>query len=470
MEDRTRRALEEVLRNVTPLHPDLSAYPVVLDFLELFLITRLPADSDSREWATALLFEAALIADGGDDEASAIAAARPRPLLAAKHLLGLGDYPTDVHEIVPDTGMTLWALKNPVTQAGVRETPIKENDPRASHAKGLRARIAAIAGGYGTTRGAVLKSAPHMREIATALAASVEQLAQADNLVPRLRKRVDWMHAQQPATANRAVGAPSEVDGDEVPAVGASRHRRTRWIIRGVVGVIAIAATASAVPLAMQAIGSAAPGPRPTVSAAPSPSEDDTYWRSGWGPERTVVSVESTGTTYPAFNSIHDNPNYGDERNFVTIKPTGFMNAGAWDDDVWAYPGDTFFVRIYGENSGMHHDPIDIPAEAIQEARASAFISRTSNESTVGGQLWGVNATRVWDGVIIHHAEGVEIQFVPGSASITTNAHPGGIDLPDDLFDRLGTRVGSDELDGEVKPGYEYDFLIVFQVMAVEAG
>lgn len=135
---------------------------------------------------------------------------------------------------------------------------------------------------------------------------------------------------------------------------------------------------------------------------------------------------------------------------------------------VWAYPGQTFFVRILGNNSGQKHFTVDIPAEAIQEAHAYAFVSRSATESSVGGQLWGVNATKVWDGVIIHHAEGVQIEFVPGSGSLNNNAHPDGIPLPDALFESDGTLVGYEDLDGVVPPGYQCDSVIIFEIRAVD--
>ena len=57
---------------------------------------------------------------------------------------------------------------------------------------------------------------------------------------------------------------------------------------------------------------------------------------SAWGPERTTFTMKSPAS-YPTFNSITDNNEVGDERNFVRIIENGA--AGSYTDSVKVVPG-----------------------------------------------------------------------------------------------------------------------------------
>jgi hypothetical protein len=50
-----------------------------------------------------------------------------------------------------------------------------------------------------------------------------------------------------------------------------------------------------------------------------------------WGPNRSTFTIDSPAN-YVTFNSITDNPNIGDERNFVGIRESGTNNL--WSDDM----------------------------------------------------------------------------------------------------------------------------------------
>ena len=54
----------------------------------------------------------------------------------------------------------------------------------------------------------------------------------------------------------------------------------------------------------------------------------DSSYAGGWGPDRRTYTM-TTPAKYAVFNSITDNPNYGDERNFVTTKLSSHAGAGA---------------------------------------------------------------------------------------------------------------------------------------------
>ena len=55
-----------------------------------------------------------------------------------------------------------------------------------------------------------------------------------------------------------------------------------------------------------------------------------------WGPERPTYTIEKPAD-HVTFNSITNNPAYGDERNFVRIKEAG-APASAYSDDTKVEP------------------------------------------------------------------------------------------------------------------------------------
>ena len=180
-------------------------------------------------------------------------------------------------------------------------------------------------------------------------------------------------------------------------------------------------------------------------------------WRAGWGPERETFTIEQGGAPYPTFNSITDNPNFGDERNFVNVKRADSRQRGGWVDDIWANPGDVIVMRVYLENSGSDL-ALDVPAGSIQDARLSIGLSKPeSGDFAVYGVLSGKNIQGVWDGATIHVDPGNEVTLNTSSAIIENNAHPGGgLALAAGAFSPEGTLLGYEQMDGLIKPGYQY--------------
>ena len=55
-----------------------------------------------------------------------------------------------------------------------------------------------------------------------------------------------------------------------------------------------------------------------------------------WGPSRATFTMQNPAT-YVTFNSLTDNPNLGDERNFTSVREVG--STGDWHDAVTVQPG-----------------------------------------------------------------------------------------------------------------------------------
>jgi hypothetical protein len=69
-----------------------------------------------------------------------------------------------------------------------------------------------------------------------------------------------------------------------------------------------------------------------------------------YGPERKTFTIAKPAD-YVTFNSITDNPNYGDERNFVLVKDASNTSAGGWTDEVNVQDGKEYLVRMYVHNN-----------------------------------------------------------------------------------------------------------------------
>ena len=199
------------------------------------------------------------------------------------------------------------------------------------------------------------------------------------------------------------------------------------------------------------------------------PKEVEAYWEAGWGPERETFTVDQPAT-YPSFNSIIDNPDIGDERSFVGLRHLKFNGVKAvgeniWNNHIWARAGDTLLVRIYVNNVGA--DNFDVVAAGhIQQARLRIALYHAEREHSIFGELSAVNAKTVWDGATVHVDEGVGIEFVSNSLILENNVHPGpiGLALDQDAVQRDGVLLGYQEMDGAIRPGYQYDSYISIEL------
>ena len=72
-----------------------------------------------------------------------------------------------------------------------------------------------------------------------------------------------------------------------------------------------------------------------------------------WGPDRKTFTWEDPAP-YATFNSITNNPQLGDERNFVRIREV--KDGEKFGDEVTVEPGKTYEVYIYYHNNADAHD------------------------------------------------------------------------------------------------------------------
>jgi uncharacterized repeat protein (TIGR01451 family)/LPXTG-motif cell wall-anchored protein len=183
-----------------------------------------------------------------------------------------------------------------------------------------------------------------------------------------------------------------------------------------------------------------------------------------WGPDRPTYTVERPADKV-AFNSITNNPNYGDERNFVTIKDAANTNAGGWSDDVNVENGKEYYVRMYVHNNAAEN--LNLVAENV-----TAKFNVPDYEAKriqIDGYLTSSNATpqQIWDQAVFSNESNFKLDFVEGSARYTNNVFTGNGTALGDTVVSTGAMLGYDKLDGKIPGCFKYDGFVTFKVKAV---
>ncbi|PKM60699.1 MAG: hypothetical protein CVU99_06655 [Firmicutes bacterium HGW-Firmicutes-4] len=187
---------------------------------------------------------------------------------------------------------------------------------------------------------------------------------------------------------------------------------------------------------------------------------------SGWGPDRETYTVAEPAD-HVTFNSITDNPQLGDERNFVRIKEDS--ETTTYTDNVTLEPGKVYQVMVYYHNnaesnlndSGVgiaKNTTLKMEVPGVVKAGVKAVFTGTINSSnanpaSVYDEAYGTNET----------SGDVALRYVSGSATVGSNGAVDKATLPDSLF-TTGTNLGYDSLDGVIPGCNEYSGYVIFKI------
>lgn len=181
-----------------------------------------------------------------------------------------------------------------------------------------------------------------------------------------------------------------------------------------------------------------------------------------WGPDRPTHTVENPAT-YITFNSITNNPDYGDERNFVRIKDASDMGPGNWKDDITVEPGKEYLVQMY-----VHNNAATSLNLVATNTRVMANVPTTTGKSVqIDGFITADNAspTQVWDQARFNSTTDFNVAYVPGSAKLYNKpSGVNGFNLSDSIVTSSGALVGYDKLDGKVPGCFNYSGYVSFKV------
>lgn len=182
-----------------------------------------------------------------------------------------------------------------------------------------------------------------------------------------------------------------------------------------------------------------------------------------WGPDRPTYTIENPAD-HVTFNSITNNPNYGDERNFVTIKDASNTNAGGWTDDITVQNNKEYLVRMYVHNNAA--DNLDLVAHNVV-ARFN-LPDYSSDRIQIDGYLSSSNASpsSIWDQAVFTSSSDFSLDYIEGSASLTNNVFTDGTALSDSVVS-TGAQLGYTSLNGDIPGCFQYTAYVIFKVKAV---
>jgi len=189
-----------------------------------------------------------------------------------------------------------------------------------------------------------------------------------------------------------------------------------------------------------------------------------------WGPDRPIYTTQQPAD-HVTFNSITDNPEYGDERNFVRVKEATADNS-TYSDDTKVEPGKDYEVYVYYHNNASKtlNDDAHGQKGIARDARLRMAFpgGLKANERTgITGYISASNASpgEVYDNSYLTSTTDVALRYIPGSAVVTNGGAISGQTLPDSLFS-TGALLGYDSLNGVIPGCNEFAGYVKFKFRA----
>lgn len=194
---------------------------------------------------------------------------------------------------------------------------------------------------------------------------------------------------------------------------------------------------------------------------------------SAYGPERATFT-QASPATYVTFDSITDNPTYGDERNFFRIR--NLTDNKTFEKDAVLVPGNEYEVLIFYHNNAsksLNASGVGIAHGAYARVEMPAVVrantSNTKAEAFIGAD--NANPKVVFDYLTMQNKTGTDIslRYVPGTAVIHNKGATNGSKLGDTaLFSDSGTPLGFNSLNGDIPGCDEYSGWVTFTFKAVQ--
>ena len=183
-----------------------------------------------------------------------------------------------------------------------------------------------------------------------------------------------------------------------------------------------------------------------------------------YGPSRPTFTGEKPAD-YVTFNSITNNPNHGDERNFVLIREAG---KGTYGDTIKLQPGKEYEVYSYYHNnakSSLNASGKGI-AENVRMAAQVPSVVKKGERGIVSTTITADNANpkKVWDEAYVTTDSTVALSYVPNSARIHNNGKTNGNGIASSLFSTTGTFLGYNELNGLLPGCNEYAGYVIYKL------
>lgn len=155
-----------------------------------------------------------------------------------------------------------------------------------------------------------------------------------------------------------------------------------------------------------------------------------------WGPQDRQTFTWSNPADHVCFNSMTDNPEIGDEANFVRVRKAGGHDK--FTDNVIVEPGEEYEVNIYYHNNASaslnEGDRRGIAENVRLRMNYIASTLNAGEAAVIRGTISSSNAIpkEVWDTAYLNAKEAVGLHYVPNSAVLHNTGSLGGTVLNDD--------------------------------------
>ena len=196
-----------------------------------------------------------------------------------------------------------------------------------------------------------------------------------------------------------------------------------------------------------------------------------------WGPKNRPMYTWKNPADHVTFNSMTDNPEIGDESNFVRVRKVGSQDK--FSNNVTVEPGSEYEVFVYYHNnaSAKLNDGDHRGIAQNVRLRMDKITDRleAGHAAVIKGTISASNATpkEVWSTSYLHAKETVSLRYVPNSAKLSNSGSLNGSTLNDDaLFGKDGgTFLGYTKNYWGAIPGCnEYAGYVKFRIKADKAG
>lgn len=182
-----------------------------------------------------------------------------------------------------------------------------------------------------------------------------------------------------------------------------------------------------------------------------------------YGPQRPTFTGEQPAS-YITFNSITNNANYGDERNFVTIKPVSDGNKDTWTNLINVVSDQEYYVRLYVHNNAAANLKLFAENTRVFASVPGGAAKRVQIDGAISAN--NANPKRVWDDAVFQSNKLFNLSYVVGSARYYNNHFTNGVAINDSLVTTSGALIGYDKIDGRLQGCAQYAGHLIFKVKA----
>ena len=190
---------------------------------------------------------------------------------------------------------------------------------------------------------------------------------------------------------------------------------------------------------------------------------------AGYLPADRKTFTMQNPATYVTFNSITNNPNYGDERPFHDVKDASVTTAGGFKDSMEVRDGQEILLRAYVHNNGADNlNGANLDGPTVAKNTRVSFRLPTATEKNLRSIAYvyadNANPQIIEDSADFYAAYPFSMQYVTGSAVAYNNAVPAGMKLDDSIVSNSGALIGYQTANGVVPGCLQYANIVTIKV------